>query len=743
MNLADLVSLDRISEVVMTEDPGSLLAKMNKHGDYLRVKLSVLVGLFKDKTEMAEHALGEHCLQAIKAYKDDQGQTPYASAMKKRSQFSNNRDNNTFCLFVPWDKSDVTAEKVQHILSCIPVPRGKRKFSSLVGEVEQREEQGEGSMAAHIHAVVDTVSGVSRTSLDAANKDRQEAEAIHEQRQSTGGTTLGGIKASDHGAPASTSQLPLKVDALPAAFTKHFQVPSFVLEWYLARFGPAFVDKAATFVGDWYTQSDTKLEDMQGRLGGYISYKDMDERVLKDLATTFFMVSKWPQRGFPDEVVEDVFSTYQAMLNAGWSQDQVIAKESFDSNDAALKWVKQKFMDGDNFVVVKEGCQRDPSTFIMSLLGTKVKPDFVKISEGGDKCRAQIHTYDMIWLGSVLEVIINKLFQPYIERRKPTPHPHSSAVHYALWHAAVRWNWPKKPAREYKTCRVAYAHDVYPLGAAKEETSTSTGIEQAYECMGLIKSESNCKFLSRLYPPAPAATGPYFISDEVPAINLHKARQWVEGGGPVDSSVLLLMDDLIGAEIRESYRSDVELGIGLTLPVGVWSTLYTTTQYHVEDMGLSALNVLYDGAIKLWLVAPTEHVADNFYKEVGDRTKDILRKRFAPQDISMDTLIKCGFKPILQYPGDIVISRAGCSSIHVTMSSGASFAMAVNCLYLTGGALHDHMVGTKEWLKEHGVSLDGPQGKKPCNHYAVMIHLEDTFPSSFNHESEEQHQESK
>ena len=89
----------------------------------------------------------------------------------------------------------------------------------------------------------------------------------------------------------------------------------------------------------------------------------------------------------------------------------------------------------------------------------------------------------------------------------------------------------------------------------------------------------------------------------------------------------------------------------------------------------------------------------------------------------MDTLVECGFKPIFQQPGDIVLSRAGCSPVHITLSAGASFGMAVNCLFMTKGSLAEHMKSTKEWLQHQGVSF----ATKESNHPAVNTLLEDHF----------------
>ena len=619
MSFADYVTMETIVDRMTTDEPGRLLAKLTKKAHALRIKLCVLREIFRDVVKtlgVTEKLLGVHILNALVNHEDGQAQRPYANTIKKRSQFSLNRDSNSFCIFIPWDKADVTPEDIITILSCIPMPSKKMKTERAMTAPPD---------SAHPLAIAELPEAAATTST----YDEGQGGGVYlpEPRSACDGRA----RPNYNEEPFLRCQQQHIANLIPEDFKKKLDIPSFVFQWYLERFGLGYLDKADGFVSDWFTQSDVSLQNLEDRIKGYISYKEIDAKVVTDWAATCFMVSP-TQAFFTNKVIGTILRTYQTMLKAAWADDSTIPTASFSSNSEALDWVKKNFIDGANFVVIKEQCQRHPSLFISSLLGTKVQPAFVLFHQGQDHhTRAHIHTYDMIWLGLVMEVLVNKVFAATLQLQSELQnfkHPFSSPRHYALWHAAIRWNWPKQKAL-YKKCRVPYAHDIFPLDCNNNVSSGSTGVELAYQSMGLLKVENNYKFLSSLYPPAPAVTGPYFIKEGMVYIDLPKARQWVKLGGPVDSSVLLLMDDLIGAEVNSDIpmRCQVDLGVGITMPVGVWSTLYTSTQYHVEDMGLSAMNVLYDGAIKLWLVAPTQDVADAFYMKLGRKTKEFLEKK--------------------------------------------------------------------------------------------------------------------
>ena len=113
----------------------------------------------------------------------------------------------------------------------------------------------------------------------------------------------------------------------------------------------------------------------------------------------------------------------------------------------------------------------------------------------------------------------------------------------------------------------------------------------------------------------------------------------------------------------------------------------TFTQWHIEDKGLGALNHLFWGAPKLWLLALTPVVMNKLIRLLNNRYRGKTKgddlfygKELGPYKVSLQEALECGFVPFVQQPGMVVYTHS-LSGVHVTMSSGISMAIASNCFF--------------------------------------------------------------
>lgn len=148
----------------------------------------------------------------------------------------------------------------------------------------------------------------------------------------------------------------------------------------------------------------------------------------------------------------------------------------------------------------------------------------------------------------------------------------------------------------------------------------------------------------------------------------------------------------------------------------------TCTPWHIEDLALSSLNHLLLGAAKIWFLAPTEEAAGAFYallKREG-RLDDFRNKTVQPHELSIDAILDCGLVPLVQVPGESIITAPGYSAVHVTVSGGFSAAVSGNCYFSSSKSFLQFL----QEQEQQGVGSDGagavlkqmraPQGLVSC-----------------------------
>jgi hypothetical protein len=128
------------------------------------------------------------------------------------------------------------------------------------------------------------------------------------------------------------------------------------------------------------------------------------------------------------------------------------------------------------------------------------------------------------------------------------------------------------------------------------------------------------------------------------------------------------------------------------------STCLTTTRWHIEDLGLGAMNCMAWGAPKLWLLAATRTAAERLLgllaRKLGGEQqalRQLLHKQLLFHDISLQEALGCGLVPFVQRPGTALFTLPGVHSLHVTASSGFSVAVSGNNFFSSSSSLLQHM----------------------------------------------------
>lgn len=124
----------------------------------------------------------------------------------------------------------------------------------------------------------------------------------------------------------------------------------------------------------------------------------------------------------------------------------------------------------------------------------------------------------------------------------------------------------------------------------------------------------------------------------------------------------------------------------------------------MEDKGLGALNELVWGAPKLWLIFPNTAAADKLRDVLKSKMQLTMfyQKKLEPFKIPLKTALECGAVPFVQHPGMVIYTAHGIDAMHVTVSSGTSFALASNCYY--GPDLSQHFEDIRKKGEDPGYS---------------------------------------
>lgn len=168
------------------------------------------------------------------------------------------------------------------------------------------------------------------------------------------------------------------------------------------------------------------------------------------------------------------------------------------------------------------------------------------------------------------------------------------------------------------------------------------------------------------------------------------AQVLMEVDRPVDS-LSLLLDSVIS---RVKGNADIPNVLpGILMPYGIVSMALTSTAVHVEDALLCAVNQLLCGDSKVWLVHAQGHTGDD---PIGgeDLKPDLYRKQLSPGHPSVTLpylLLEKRMIPIIQTPGQIIVTAPSQAGAHVTVSSGFSVAESSNTLLVMKSSLKDHL----------------------------------------------------
>lgn len=131
---------------------------------------------------------------------------------------------------------------------------------------------------------------------------------------------------------------------------------------------------------------------------------------------------------------------------------------------------------------------------------------------------------------------------------------------------------------------------------------------------------------------------------------------------------------------------------------GGCSACLTSTRWHVEDLGLGAMNSMAWGAPKLWLLAATHQAAEALLEllvhKYGSRREALQRlyyKQLLAQDISLEEALDAGLTPFVQEPGTALYTLPGTQAIHITVSAGFSVAVSANNFFSDSSSLVQHL----------------------------------------------------
>ncbi|DBA82438.1 TPA: hypothetical protein ACH3X2_000674 [Trebouxia sp. C0005] len=147
-------------------------------------------------------------------------------------------------------------------------------------------------------------------------------------------------------------------------------------------------------------------------------------------------------------------------------------------------------------------------------------------------------------------------------------------------------------------------------------------------------------------------------------------------------TALAYCDDGCGASMAHSHAHQQPASniLGVTCGLGILSTLFTRTNFHVEDALLGACNTLCYGAPKVWYAVPVESAAlfeADLQELHGPGALMSLTAKHMYCTLSVPRLQELGVKRFVQMPGYSVLTYPG-AVYHWTISTGYSLAEATN-----------------------------------------------------------------
>eukprot|EP00877_Chromochloris_zofingiensis_P013042 jgi/Chrzof1/7992/UNPLg00043.t1 len=619
---------------------------------------------------------------------------------------------------------------------------------AIAQQLEQQKVQGQ-RVEEELHRATQELSAVQASVQQLEKQKTQLQEAIAQQleQQQRAEEELHRATQELSAVQASVEQLEKQKTQLQerhwrgneATESACHYLPSDIVQHYVKLLGPIQVQKARVILDvlvDLGSQ-DPRLEatKLQVALAGLLGrdgwtdseagHMEVDDAV-KAVANTMYSILRL-QRPF-DGIIED----YKRLCDVGDSWLGQVAVTNGDTNTPAevSQWLGGQFDAGKLWAVLRTKpasaaeCQQFISGMMNASISITPEPISAGPAGGADKWLV-LNTGAVHQVALYLDCVLGHLARRIWGDATATAVGNSSQ--WAYFVTAVLWHMPRevkgnkqvtvkaaKPPKAaiaaqgqfYNSTGVLYAQSVHP--------ALSGSVMEAYQVMGLAGMDKGCCYLT---PPNRACKDTAVFQPTVDGVkdgwvryDVQAARQLLGNAPPVNAITLCLSDNCVGALTRLQLQQ--ALSEALTCPVSIWSMAMTHTAYHEEDCGVGAVNELAMGAPKLWLVCPTQQVGEKFYAKL-QTAKDMehfYKKWCPPQRFSLNELLDIGMRPLLQQPGDIVVSASSRYAVHITCSAGFSVAVASNCHFSQQHSLHDHM------SSEHSTCSSGVAHKDQRRH---------------------------
>ncbi|KAL0032400.1 hypothetical protein WJX79_009578 [Trebouxia sp. C0005] len=158
---------------------------------------------------------------------------------------------------------------------------------------------------------------------------------------------------------------------------------------------------------------------------------------------------------------------------------------------------------------------------------------------------------------------------------------------------------------------------------------------------------------------------------------------------------LACVDDGCGASMAHCHQAHQPATnlTGVSCGLAILSSLFTRTNFHVEDALLGAYNIMTYGAPKIWYVVPAASAARfeaALEQQHGPNALAALTAKHLYCSLPLPLLKELGVKRFLQMPGYAVLTYPG-SVYHWTISTGFSLAEATNLYVGQPGQLLSHL----------------------------------------------------
>ncbi|KAA6427379.1 MAG: hypothetical protein FRX49_02043 [Trebouxia sp. A1-2] len=312
--------------------------------------------------------------------------------------------------------------------------------------------------------------------------------------------------------------------------------------------------------------------------------------------------------------------------------------------------------------------------------------------------RTNASTADFCDTGGAAELAVKALFpcmqgwahalQMAWSLRSEEPLEYSCVVE-ALMAAWVKGDLPSPAAQ----ASVPYAHQA------------STSLHTSHKSRSITQVDLS-KWESALGP-AQVGAGPSLHATPSAPLPCHRAgpkgESIIAAGFPytphewssASATGLACVDDGCGASMAHCHQAHQPATnlTGVSCGLAILSSLFTRTNFHVEDALLGAYNIMTYGAPKIWYVVPAASAARfeaALEQQHGPNALAALTAKHLYCSLPLPLLKELGVKRFLQMPGYAVLTYPG-SVYHWTISTGFSLAEATNLYVGQPGQLLSHL----------------------------------------------------